>query len=141
MPARGGAMRRLPPYLLELCRQMRQRPTTAEAWLWSCLRSRRFGGYKFRRQRPLGRYIADFSCDEARLIIELDGGVHERQAEYDAARDAYLAASGYRTLRIANEEVTATPEVALLRIMTALSDGSSPSKGEGSSTHRSAIDS
>src|SRR5487761_1876979 len=87
MPAHDGSMHRLPPYLVELCRTMRREPAEPEAWLWACLRGRRLAGAKFRRQRPLGRYIADFCCEEAKLVVELDGGVHASQDEYDSLRD------------------------------------------------------
>ena len=117
MPARDGSMHRLPAYLVELCRRMRHEPTEPEAWLWSCLRARRLAGAKFRRQRPLGRYIADFCCDEARLVIELDGAAHASRAEYDDLRDKYLAAVGYQVLRIHNAELAADPEGVLSRIV------------------------
>lgn len=110
-------MHRLPPYLVELCRKMRREPTEPEVWLWTCLRSRRLGGVKFRRQRPLSRYIADFCCDELKLVVELDGAAHVQQQEYDAVRDDYLAAAGYRVLRIANNDLEASPEAVLTRIM------------------------
>jgi len=116
MPARDGSMHRLPPYLAELCRAMRREPTQPEAWLWSCLRARRLAGAKFRRQRPLGRYVADFCCDEAKLVVELDGAVHASQGDYDNQRDKYLVAAGYRVLRIRNAELTADPESVLARI-------------------------
>ena len=122
MPAEGGSMHRLPPYLVGLCRAMRQALTEPEAWLWTCLRARRLAGAKFRRQRPPGRYIADFCCDEARLVIELDGAVHARQAEYDAQRYAYLASAGYRVLRVPNAEVYTDPEDVLVQIVSALDE-------------------
>ena len=123
MPAHDGSMHRLPPYLVELCRTMRREPTEPEAWLWACLRGRRLAGAKFRRQRPLGRYIADFCCDEAKLVVELDGGVHASQDEYDSLRDEHLAAAGYRVLRIRNQELAANPEGVLATIMAAVDWG------------------
>src|SRR5690349_9380130 len=102
MPAHDGSMRRLPPYLVALCRLMRAEPTAAEQWMWQCLRGRRFHGLKFRRQRPLGRYIADFCCDEANLVIEIDGGIHDERQEYDKSRDQFLTAAGYVVLRLRN---------------------------------------
>jgi very-short-patch-repair endonuclease len=113
-------MHRLPPYLVQLARKMRSEPTDPEKWLWSCLRARQLGGAKFRRQRPLGRYIADFCCDEAKLVVELDGDIHKEQAEYDRTRDEMLAAAGYQILRFANEAILNEPELVLVQISEAL---------------------
>lgn len=70
----------------EQARQLRREMTPAERVLWDRLRNRRFLGLKFRRQHPLGRFIADFYCAEHRLVIELDGDVHLARREYDQAR-------------------------------------------------------
>ena len=74
---------------------MRRRPTDAERKLWLLLRARRFAQYKFRRQVPIGSYIADFVCYESKLIIELDGGQHSESCT-DKQRDAALAARGFK---------------------------------------------
>ena len=86
-------------------RELRQEMTPAERALWERLRNRRLGGLKFRRQHPLGRFIADFYCASHRLIIELDGPVHKAQRDYDAARAEHLRERGYRILRFSNEQV------------------------------------
>ncbi len=83
---------------------MRSEPTDAERALWRILRAKRFDGFKFRRQAPLGRYIADFVCLEKRLIVEADGGQHNESA-HDAARDAWLRGQGFHVLRFWNQEV------------------------------------
>jgi very-short-patch-repair endonuclease len=85
-------------------REMRKAPTCEEARVWKWLRDRRFGGYKFRRQRPIGTYIADFYCVELRLVIELDGRQHETNwmAPYDDERTAALERLGIEVLRIPN---------------------------------------
>jgi len=129
-------MRRLPPYLVELCRAMRREPTPPEAWLWACLRGRHLAGAKFRRQRPLGRYIADFCCDEAKLVIELDGAVHANQGEYDSQRDQYLVAAGYQVLRIRNAELTGDPEGVLAGIAAVVSESGDRTVGSSSSSPR-----
>src|SRR5215212_2623717 len=100
-------MRQIPVYQLQLVRELRQRQTETEVLVWECLRGKRLAGAKFRRQRPLGRYIADFCCDSARLVVEIDGSIHssEDQQEYDAIRDDVLKAWGYTCIRIAVEEV------------------------------------
>jgi very-short-patch-repair endonuclease len=128
-------MHRISPYLVELARKMRSEPTSPERWLWSCLRARQLGGAKFRRQRPLGRYIADFCCDEARLVIELDGDVHRDQVEYDRTRDETLTAAGYRVLRFPNNAVVSDPELVLMQISEALIDGLARANPSSSSPH------
>jgi very-short-patch-repair endonuclease len=87
-------------------RELRQAQTPAEKLLWSKRRDRRLNGYKFRRQQPIGRYIADFFCPEARLIIELDGHSHAEQVEHDQERTRWLESEGYRVARFYNWDVT-----------------------------------
>ena len=94
-------------------KELRQVATTAEQALWARLRSRQVDGLKFRRQHPLGRCIADFYCAEARLIVEVDGGIHEVQRDHDADRTAYLEALGHRVIRFRNEDVLAHVEDVL----------------------------
>jgi very-short-patch-repair endonuclease len=85
-------------------RTLRRRQTDAEQRMWMLLRDRRFDGVKFRRQVPIGPYIADFACFEARLIVELDGSQHAGSRR-DAVRDKWLAEDGYRVLRFWNGDV------------------------------------
>jgi very-short-patch-repair endonuclease len=91
--------------ILHHARRMRHEPTKAERLLWQKLRGRQLGGYKFRRQHPIGNYIVDFYCAETKLIIEIDGDVHAYQEAYDAERTADLEALGYRVVRFWNEQV------------------------------------
>jgi very-short-patch-repair endonuclease len=100
-------------------RQMRRSATEAERLIWNAVRSRRLGGFKFRRQVWTGRYIADFLCAEAKLIIELDGSQHGEAAGYDTRRDASLAEAGYRTLRFWNNDVTGNLDGVLKTILLA----------------------
>ncbi len=92
--------------LTAFARSLRRDMTDAERRLWSILRSRRFSGVKFRRQVPIGPYIADFLCYEARLIMEADGGQHA-ESPRDHRRDAWLMAAGFRILRFWNHEILA----------------------------------
>jgi very-short-patch-repair endonuclease len=85
-------------------RAMRHAATEAELRLWNQVRDRRLGGAKFRRQVPIGGFIADFVCAEAKLIVEIDGVQHAESA-YDAARDAKLKERGFRVLRFWNGDV------------------------------------
>jgi very-short-patch-repair endonuclease len=85
-------------------RDLRRRSTDAEWTLWLALRDRRFGGFKFARQHPIGPYYVDFVCREQRLIIEVDGGQHADSAT-DRRRDCHLASLGYRIVRVWNSDV------------------------------------
>ena len=90
---------------LDRARQLRQRMTDTERFAWSRLRSRRFAGYKFRRQMPIGPYIVDFICLQRRLIIELDGGQHTERAQYDQQRTAWLEGQGFKVIRFWDHDV------------------------------------
>ena len=107
-------------------RKLRKHPTDAERLLWRHLRLRQLGGYKFRRQQPLGPYIIDFVCLEQRLCVEVDGGQHAEQAEGDAQRTAWLEAEGFRVLRFWNTEVLQETVAVKEVIRAALDDGHSP---------------
>ncbi|GAA0557309.1 endonuclease domain-containing protein [Rhizomicrobium electricum] len=88
-------------------KSLRRRMTEAETILWSRLRTWRDGGCIFRRQHPIGPYIADFACMKAKLVIELDGEQHSDDAHrpHDLRRDAFLQKHGWRVIRIPNERV------------------------------------
>ena len=92
--------------LLERRRELRKNQTKAEEILWWYLRDRKMG-VKFKRQHGVGGYIADFYCSEKKIIIELDGEIHntEDAREYDAVRDKFFTELGYKVLRFKNEEV------------------------------------
>ena len=109
-------------------RGLRQMRTEPEARLWSRLRDRRLGGFKVVRQCPVGPYVADFACREAKLVIELDGGQHADSAR-DRRRDAWLSSQAYRVLRFWNGEVTSNLPGVLETILAALS--SPRGRGEG----------
>ena len=93
--------------LTHLAKGLRKRSTDVEQLLWSRLRAGRFEGMKFRRQHPIGQYIADFVCLEKKLIIELDGGQHTLPDEIlkDGQRDAWLEKEGYTVVRFWDNEV------------------------------------
>src|SRR6186997_995644 len=86
---------------------LRQNMTEAERRVWQILRSQQMHGRKFRRQVPIGRYIVDFVCHEARLIVEIDGGEHDHSSVAEAGRTDFLQSEGYRVLRFWNNEVLA----------------------------------
>jgi len=92
--------------------------TKEEKILWALLRDRRSRNIKFRRQVNIGPYIADFLCKELRIIIEVDGGIHnnQEQMEHDNDRDSFLGENGYKIIRITNEEIRNSLPLALERI-------------------------
>ena len=99
-------------------RAMRRAPTEAERKLWYALRDRRMQSVKFRRQAPVGPYIADFLCVEHRLIVEADGGQHAESVR-DSVRDAWLARDGYRVLRFSNRDILTAHESVIATIAAA----------------------
>lgn len=105
---------------LDNARRLRSAMTDAEQRLWQHLRGKRLGGYKFRRQQPLGQYIADFVCIRPPLVVEADGGQHGAQAEYDTARSRYLQAQGFTVLRFWNHDILQQTESVLEQILTTL---------------------
>ena len=89
----------------EFARDLRKHPTRAEDILWRRLRGSRFQGAKFRRQVPFDRYVVDFYCHAAKLVVELDGAQHEWFSDYDAGPREVLERTGVRVLRFTNAEV------------------------------------
>jgi very-short-patch-repair endonuclease len=119
---------------IENARRLRKEPTDAERKLWSALRQRQLTGFKFRRQVPIGDFVADFACLSQRLIIEVDGGQHDTNREKDAARTAWLASRGYRVVRFWNNDVLANLDGVVRTILAALHDHPPPNlplKGGG----------
>jgi len=100
--------------------------TEAERRIWSIVRARQIDGFRFRQQVPIGRYIADFVCHEARLIIEIDGGQHDAGSPHDVERSRFLEGQGYLMLRFWNNEVLANPEGVVTAIAAALAAASPP---------------
>ena len=91
--------------MMPIAREKRVEQTAAEEFLWQHIRNRQLAGIKFRRQHVIAHYIVDFYCHMARLVIEVDGGIHEQQKEEDALRQAEIEASGAVFIRFSNEEV------------------------------------
>jgi len=108
--------------LRDLARGLRKRQTDAELVLWEKLRERRLGGLKFRRQHPVAgtTYIADFCCYQVRLLIELDGAIHQRQVQQDRERQEELEQRGFRVLRFSNERVLRELDKVLSEIASAV---------------------
>jgi very-short-patch-repair endonuclease len=108
--------------LLRFARGQRANAVQAEAIIWRAVRDRRCEGAKFRRQVALGNFIVDFVCFDGRLVVEIDGPTHEEaeQQAKDSERDAWLREQGFRVLRLPNELVIASTELAVARIRGAL---------------------
>ena len=106
------------PDIFTKAKELRKSMTIAEAILWKHLRNNQLNGLKFRRQHPLDIFIADFYCHQERLVVELDGGIHDEsdQREYDEGRTFELKGKGYKILRFRNEEVINDIEDVLSRI-------------------------
>src|SRR5262245_23563528 len=104
-------------------RDLRKRQTTAEDVLWSVLRNRKLHGLKFRRQHPIGPYVVDFCCYERKLILELDGSIHDLTVEQDADRSLYLEARSFRVIRFRNEQIFANLDAVLCQIQEAAKGG------------------
>ena len=108
------------PAILQRARDFRHPLTPPEAKVWQAVRKRQLG-FKIRRQHPIGRFIADFYCAEARLVIEIDGDTHAApdQAAYDSARTAWLEERGYKVIRFQAGEVDRNLQGVLRRIKEA----------------------
>ena len=100
--------------------QLRRYATVSEKILWDHLRARQLMGSKFRRQHAIGRTIVDFVCIKEKLIIELDGPVHDKRKAYDERRDAWLRSQGYRVIRFKNEDLEQTPVKVIEQIKSVL---------------------
>jgi|GEM_PF-98709 len=122
--------------LKDHAKYLRRYMTDAETKLWYHLRDHRFAGLKFKRQKPIGAYIADFVCMQQRLIIELDGGQH-LESDSDRRRDAWLTEQGFRVLRFWNNDVLLNIDAVLEAIYQAVLPSPPtplPQAGEGSSS-------
>jgi very-short-patch-repair endonuclease len=107
-------------------RQLRNSPTPAEQTLWQAIRRQQVAGARFRRQHPVGPFILDFCCPEHRLVIELDGPIHDHQEDYDTNRTLHLESYGYHMLRFKNEEVLYRLDSVITRIAEALTPTDTP---------------
>lgn len=104
--------------LRPLAREMRSEPTPAENELWQVLRNRQIIGFKFRRQHSIERFIVDFYCPRAGLIVEVDGAVHDEaeQQSRDLIREEFLLMQGFTVIRFSNDEVLSDLSTVVARI-------------------------
>ncbi|MEA5472124.1 endonuclease domain-containing protein [Spirulina sp. 06S082] len=122
MQERNLRIRGTTPEIELAARKLRDRLTPAEFYLWQALRNKQLGGLRFRCQHPVGRFILDFYCPSCKLAVEVDGGIHDRQFEYDTARTEHLQQYGYRVIRFSNERVMNNIEAVLEEIYQAAID-------------------
>jgi very-short-patch-repair endonuclease len=127
----AGRYRQIPSALLQRAKELRQQQTPAEQLLWECLRDHQLLNKKFRRQHNLDRFIADFYCHEAKLVIELDGKIHETQVDQDANRDEWMRSQGLTVLRFTNEAVFNSPDQVLEAIASVILPPSTSGRGAG----------
>ena len=106
-----------PRYITEISRSNRLCPTEQEQQLWIKISGKKLAGLKFRRQFPIGRYIVDFYNHVNRLVVEIDGPIHNTTIEYDRNRDFYLNGCGYRVLHVTNDEITTDIDAVLRKIL------------------------
>ncbi|MBE0410320.1 MAG: DUF559 domain-containing protein [Anaerolineales bacterium] len=105
----------------ERARELRKDMTPAEKKLWSNLRNGQICGAHFRKQHPVGPFIIDFFCAKAKLAIEVDGGVHQSQIDYDLERSKWLVENkGYKILRFTNDQIESNIESVIEKIIAAL---------------------
>ena len=112
--------------LKPLSREKRSEPTPAEIALWECVRNRKFEGLKFRRQHTIERFIVDFFCPELRLVIEVDGDIHQYTVEEDAVRQEFLESQGFQVIRFTNDQVLSNIHDVLNSISVYISQFSPP---------------
>ena len=124
--------------MLEIAREFRKEPTKGEAILWQALRGKKLDGVKFRRQQPVGYFVVDFYDSTYRLVIEVDGPIHDNQVEADRARQDILEVLGLNILRIKTQLVESNLIGALSdirgrieQLSIKVSESPSPCMGEG----------
>ena len=133
----GGNFVRTRRSIVLAAKWLRKRETTAEMLLWDVLQKASSHGLKFYRQKPIDRYIVDFYCPRKKLVIEVDGGIHdsEMQQEKDALREEFLRTKGLRVLRFRNEEISRNLHGIWLRILEACGMKTIASSSETKHTH------
>jgi very-short-patch-repair endonuclease len=106
--------------LRPIAREMRSKPTVAENLLWQRLRRHKLSGYKFRRQHNIERFIVDFYCAQAHLVIEVDGPIHQYQKYEDLIRQEYLESQNLKVQRFTNDDILNNPDKVLKQILSYL---------------------
>ena len=110
---------KIDPAKLQRARELRREMTPVERTLWQALRGSKLGGFHFRRQQIIAGYIVDFYCHRADLAVELDGGIHLQQQEYDSQRDRVLSELGLSVLHFPNQEILQNLPAVVSKILAA----------------------
>ena len=110
------------PVLTQRAKAMRKEMSELETRMWLALRAKRFETVKFRRQKVIGDFIADFAANDPKLVIEIDGDSHAGREEYDAARTRFLEAKGYMVIRFTNHDVMKNLEGVLVRLSEVIAE-------------------
>ena len=126
-----------PEPTIRRARRLRKTQTHSETYLWTLIRDRQLDGLRFRRQVPIGNYVVDFACLSARLIVEVDGGVHDLRTYDDARRDVWLRSQNFTVVRVRNAQIMDRPHEVVAKIRAVATRSSpplpSPISGEGGS--------
>ncbi len=130
-PAKRSKRHRIRPNTTDRARTGRKNAPIPERIVWGMLRSGQLDGLKFRRQHPIGSYMADFYCAQLKLVIELDGMSHVGRADRDERRQKYIEAQGLTVLRITNDDLLRHPRVIEDEVHRIMDRTPSPWKGEG----------
>jgi very-short-patch-repair endonuclease len=102
---------------LSIAKRLRREMTRAEEAFWAAVKGNKLNGLHFRRQQIIDGFIADFYCSKLRLVVEIDGGVHERQNDYDSERDRIIKMHGIKVMRFPNHEVLGDMDGVLAKIL------------------------
>ncbi len=108
------------PEMIKRARELRKNMTDAEKKIWQSIRKRQILGNKFRKQVPIGPYIADFVCFEKKMIVEIDGGQHKAQEGYDQKRTEFFQSRGFQVIRFWNNDVLTNIEGVTKRLYACL---------------------
>jgi very-short-patch-repair endonuclease len=108
--------------MIEIARQFRKEPTKSEKLLWHELRGRKVNQIKFRRQQPIGSFVVDFYAPSIRLVIEVDGSIHDQQIEADFARQEILELLGFKVLRLSAHQVENDISACLEKISSVIKE-------------------
>ncbi len=114
--------------MTEVAREFRKEPTASEDILWQAIRSRRLDGRKFRRQQPIGAFVVDFFCGSERLIVEVDGRIHESQQERDQQRQELLESLNLKVLRVTSQQVETNLNSVLIVIQESFNSTLNPNR-------------
>jgi very-short-patch-repair endonuclease len=118
------------PEVMEIAKNLRNNMTYTEQLLWEKLKGKQICGLRFRRQHPIDLFIVDFYCHQVRLVIEVDGEIHDQQAEYDDGRSSEMEIFGIKVMRFKNQEVENDIERVIFEIQTLVKERlKSPPRG------------